>query len=77
VDRLLAALIEHRRVRESRILRALGEGPLPEEDLRERVYADTPGADPALSAKTLRAHLEKLEAEGRVVRSPSGIALAG
>lgn len=77
VDRLLDALIEHRRMRESRILRALSEGPLPEETLRDRVYADTPGADPALAGKTLRAHLEKLEEEGRVARTPEGVALAG
>jgi glyoxylase-like metal-dependent hydrolase (beta-lactamase superfamily II) len=77
VGRLLDALIEHRRMRESRILRALVEGPLSEDALRERVYADTPGADPALAAKTLRAHLEKLEEEGRIVRPPAGVALAG
>ncbi len=65
-DRLLGALIEHRRQRESRILRALAEGPLSEEDLRARVYADTPDADPSLALKTLRAHLEKLVAEGQV-----------
>lgn len=77
VDRLLDALIEHRRVRESRIVRTLAEGPLPEDALCERVYADTPRADPALAVKTLRAHLEKLEAEGRIARTPTGIALAG
>jgi glyoxylase-like metal-dependent hydrolase (beta-lactamase superfamily II) len=77
VDRLLDALIEHRRVRESRILRALAEGALAEEALRERVYADTPDADPALAMKTLRAHLEKLEAEGRVRRDDGRLALPG
>ena len=76
VDRLLDALIEHRRVRESRILRTLAEGALAEEDLRDRVYADTPDADAALGMKTLRAHLEKLEAEGRVSRSGGSVALS-
>jgi len=66
VDRLLSALLEHRRMREERVLRALAEGPLNEDALRERVYADTPDAAPELAAKTLRAHLEKLEQEGRV-----------
>ena len=66
VDRLLAALLEHRRMREGRVLRALADGPLGEDVLRERVYADTPDAAPELAAKTLRAHLEKLEQEGRV-----------
>jgi ribonuclease/clavin/mitogillin len=77
VDRMLDALIEHRRMRESRILRTLAEGTLSEEELLRRVYADTPGADPALAAKTLRAHLEKLMQEGRVAGVPGGIALAG
>ena len=77
VDRLLDALIEHRRARESRILHALAAGPAGEEALRERVYADTPDADPALAARTLRAHLEMLETEGRVRRSGGGFALAG
>jgi glyoxylase-like metal-dependent hydrolase (beta-lactamase superfamily II)/8-oxo-dGTP pyrophosphatase MutT (NUDIX family) len=66
VDRLLSALLEHRRMREGRVLRALADGPLGEDALRERVYADTPDAAPELAAKTLRAHLEKLEQEGRI-----------
>ncbi|HEY7728533.1 MAG TPA: MBL fold metallo-hydrolase, partial [Candidatus Eisenbacteria bacterium] len=74
---LLDALIEHRRARESRIVEALAAGPLGEDALRERLYADTPGADPALAGRTLRAHLEKLEEEGRIARVPAGIALAG
>jgi len=76
VARLLDALIEHRRMRESRILRALEAGPLAEEALRERVYEDTPAADPALAAKTLRAHVEKLEEEGRVVTESGTVRLA-
>ena len=68
VDRLLAALLEHRRIREGMVLRALEGGPLDEATLRIRVYADTPDAAPELAAKTLRAHLEKLVAEGRVIQ---------
>jgi glyoxylase-like metal-dependent hydrolase (beta-lactamase superfamily II) len=66
-DRLLRGLIEHRVMREGRILHALGEGPLTEESLRERAYADTPAADPRLAARTLAAHLEKLIEEDRVL----------
>ena len=66
VDRLLAALLEHRRVREGMVLRALEGGPLDAEMLRIRVYSDTPDAAPELAMKTLSAHLEKLTAEGRV-----------
>lgn len=67
VSRMLDALVEHRRVREGKILRALEPGPLSEEELRRRAYDDTPAADAALAAKTLRAHLEKLEEDGRIV----------
>jgi glyoxylase-like metal-dependent hydrolase (beta-lactamase superfamily II)/8-oxo-dGTP pyrophosphatase MutT (NUDIX family) len=72
VDATLDALIRHRQMRESRVLRALEGGPLGEDSLRGEVYADTPGADPALAAKTLRAHLEKLEGEGLVRRTADG-----
>jgi ribonuclease/clavin/mitogillin len=65
VDRLIDSLVEHRRMREGRILHALGQGPLPLEELRVRAYSDTPDADPRLAARTLAAHLEKLEAEGK------------
>lgn len=75
VRRLFDALIEHRRLRESRILRALAAGPLDVEALRAQVYSDTPGADPGLSAKTLAAHLEKLAEEGRVSVTADGVRL--
>jgi glyoxylase-like metal-dependent hydrolase (beta-lactamase superfamily II)/8-oxo-dGTP pyrophosphatase MutT (NUDIX family) len=77
VDALLAERIEHRRMRERRVLDALAGGALDLTALRQRVYADTPGADPGLAAKTLEAHLEKLEEEGRVRREGSRVALAG
>jgi glyoxylase-like metal-dependent hydrolase (beta-lactamase superfamily II) len=75
VARLFDALIEHRRLRESQILRALASGPLTEAALVKQVYADTPGADPALAAKTLAGHLEKLVDEGRVRITPKGVLL--
>ena len=76
VARLLDALIEHRRMRESRILRALEAGPMAEDALRQRVYEDTPAADPALALKTLLAHVEKLEEEGKVARENGTLKLA-
>jgi len=76
VDRLLRALVEHRRMREGRILHALAGGPLSEEDLRVRTYSDTPDADPHLSARTLAAHLEKLVAEKKVVVAGRTVKLA-
>ncbi|MEK7315052.1 MAG: MBL fold metallo-hydrolase [Candidatus Eisenbacteria bacterium] len=66
VDRLLNGLAAHRRMREGRVLHALAGGPLSLDDLRTRVYSDTPDADPGLAGRTLAAHLEKLEAEGKV-----------
>ena len=71
VDHLISTLVEHRKVRESRILRALEKGPMTEEALREEVYRDTPGAPAALAARTLEAHLIRL-VEGGSVRRESG-----
>jgi glyoxylase-like metal-dependent hydrolase (beta-lactamase superfamily II)/8-oxo-dGTP pyrophosphatase MutT (NUDIX family) len=75
VDHLFAALLEHRRARESRILRALAGGPMDFEALREEVYKDTPGAAPEWSARTLEAHLEKLVEEGKVRREAERVTL--
>ena len=68
VERALQTLIEHRRLREGRVLRALEKGALGEEELLAKVYADSPDAAPQLALKTLRAHVEKLIEEGRVRR---------
>ena len=73
VDRLLEALVAHRRMREGRLLQALAEGPLGLGELRARVYSDTPDADPHLAERTLVAHLEKLEVEGKA-RVDGGVA---
>ncbi len=75
VDHAVGALIEHRRMRESRILRSLETGPLTEEALREEVYRDTPGAPSELSARTLEAHLEKLLGENRIQRQVGTVGL--
>lgn len=75
VDHAFHTLIEHRRMRESRILRALEGGPLTEDALREEVYRDTPGAPASLAARTLEAHLEKLLHEGRVRREAGRVML--
>jgi glyoxylase-like metal-dependent hydrolase (beta-lactamase superfamily II)/8-oxo-dGTP pyrophosphatase MutT (NUDIX family) len=75
VDQMLAERIEHRLVRERRVVEALGDGPLDKEALRIRVYADTPDADPRLAALTLDAHLAKLEGEGRVRHEDGRVSL--
>jgi ribonuclease/clavin/mitogillin len=68
VERALQTLLEHRRLREGRVLRALEKGPLLERELLGQVYSDTPDAAPELALRTLRAHVEKLVEEGRVRR---------
>jgi DNA-binding transcriptional ArsR family regulator len=68
VDHLLASLLAHRMEREAKIVRALAGGPLTEDALREEVYKDSPGASAELAARTLEAHLIKLEEEGKVRR---------
>jgi glyoxylase-like metal-dependent hydrolase (beta-lactamase superfamily II)/8-oxo-dGTP pyrophosphatase MutT (NUDIX family) len=75
VDHLVLALLEHRRVRESRILKALEGGPLTLDALLAEVYRDTPGAPAELAARTLEAHLEKLAQEGRVRRDSGNVTL--
>jgi len=75
VDHLISTLVEHRRMRESRIVRALEAGPMTGDALREEVYRDTPGASAELSARTLEAHLEKLIEENKIIRDGGNIQL--
>lgn len=58
--------IEHRLERERLLLAALDAGARNEEELLERAWADAPAALRPAAALTLRAHLAKLEAEGRL-----------
>ena len=68
--------IEHRLERERLLLAALDAGARSEEELLERAWSDAPAALRPAAALTLRAHLAKLEAEGRlppgVDRAPRG-----
>jgi glyoxylase-like metal-dependent hydrolase (beta-lactamase superfamily II)/8-oxo-dGTP pyrophosphatase MutT (NUDIX family) len=62
VDRLLI----HRRDRENKVLRALiASGPATVEELVPSVYDDTPPSRHGVAARSLLAHLIKLETEGR------------
>ena len=64
--RAITAALEHRLMREHQVVAALAEGRGSVEAIVESIYD---GLDPALTAaarETVRAHLEKLKAEGRV-----------
>ena len=58
--------IEHRLERERLLLAALDGGARTEEELLDRAWADAPAALRPAAALTLRAHLAKLDAEGRL-----------
>ena len=65
-------LLAHRRAREQKVLGALARrGPASLEDLLPLVYDDVPARIHRVAARSLTAHLDKLAAEGAVVRSES------
>lgn len=66
--RTAEALLEHRRMREERILAAVRGGAARLEDIAAAAYADTPGAEPALARAQARAHLDRLGERGLVDR---------
>lgn len=77
-QRALRRLLRHRRQREARVLDRLGTaGEASVEDLLERVYDDVPRQVWPVAELSLRAHLIKLEAEGRVTASQGLWRLAG
>jgi glyoxylase-like metal-dependent hydrolase (beta-lactamase superfamily II) len=57
--------LEHRTTREEQVVRALGDGPMTPEEIVPRIYADYPAEVHDLAARSVLAHLLKLEAEGR------------
>ena len=58
--------LEHRLERERLLLEALEAGARTEAELIRRAWSDAPAALYAATALTLRAHLEKLAADGRL-----------
>ncbi len=58
--------IEHRLDRERRLLDALGAGARSEDELLDGAWPDAPEHLRPAAALTLRAHMEKLESEGRL-----------
>ncbi len=57
--------IAHRLDRERRLLEALAEGARSEDELLDAAWPEVPAELRAAAALTLRAHMEKLSAEGR------------
>ena len=63
----IAEYIAHRRMREAQIMEAVGAGVARIADIVARLYADVPRLLHGMAALTVRAHLDKLLAEGVVV----------
>jgi glyoxylase-like metal-dependent hydrolase (beta-lactamase superfamily II) len=69
VDKL-REYIDHRKMREGQVLWALGEveAPRSPEELVPQIYSEYPPELHAAAARSVLAHLIKLEREGRVIR---------
>ena len=61
--------IQHRRDRERQVVDALEAGLSTIPDMVKRIYAEVPEALHPMAERSVLAHLEMLEAEGRVTRS--------
>ena len=68
----LAEYVAHREEREQQIVAALADGPMTVAELVAAIYADYPPEVLPLAARTVHAHLSKLEGEGRAERKGSG-----
>lgn len=66
---LLEHYIQHRNEREAQVIAGLAEGPRTVEALVAAIYADVDPALHPMAALSVTAHLQKLEHDGRVVRS--------
>lgn len=66
----IAEYIEHRLMRERRLLAALAEGERSRDRLLAIAWDDVPAEMRSVAAIVMRAHLEKLDAEGRL---PDGL----
>lgn len=64
--------LEHRAEREQQVLTALLEGPRSAEELVPEIYGDHPPQVHELAARSVLAHLLKLEREGRVEKAVKG-----
>lgn len=74
---VIDALVAHRLRREAKVLQALTAAPQPLEALLPRVYDDVPAALHGVAARSLLAHLLKLQSEGRAVGAGEGWSAVG
>jgi glyoxylase-like metal-dependent hydrolase (beta-lactamase superfamily II) len=68
----LRGYIDHRSEREREVLHGLTRGPATPEALVPEIYAEHPPELRPIAARSVLAHLLKLEREGRVVRTTAG-----
>jgi glyoxylase-like metal-dependent hydrolase (beta-lactamase superfamily II) len=68
----LQEYLDHRTEREAQVLTVLSEGPEPISALVETIYVGYPPEVHPLAARSVLAHLLKLESEGRVARTGKG-----
>lgn len=68
----LREYLAHRRMREERVLAALGDAPASLRVLLRSSYSDTPSVLWPLAERSLRAHLDKLVREGRARQRDAG-----
>lgn len=68
----LEEYLEHRAMRERQILEALEDGAKTIDELVSRIYAEYPKDVLELAARSVLAHLLKLDAEGRMEKSSKG-----
>ncbi len=62
----IAEYAEHRRERERMLVAALEAGRRSTDDLLDAAWSDVPASMRPAAALAMRAHLEKLDAEGRL-----------
>jgi glyoxylase-like metal-dependent hydrolase (beta-lactamase superfamily II) len=68
----LVEYLSHRQAREEQVLAALAEGPKTIPELVAAIYSGYPGDVHPLAARSVLAHLLKLEHEGRASRAAKG-----
>jgi glyoxylase-like metal-dependent hydrolase (beta-lactamase superfamily II) len=68
----LEEYFEHRAMRERQLLEALEDGGTTIDELVSRIYAEYPKDVLELAARSVLAHLLKLDAEGRIEKSSKG-----